>query len=228
MEALADKAVRCDVCGLPLDLDVYCGNPLCNSNDRWFVRNYAIAMRSGVLEAAINAYKYDDRQGWAIIFGRVLAGYLDEEAVTFRRFDLIVSSPTFVGEGGRSFDHTRLVLQRAAAELPPPGSWPFDLQMPPAIVKTAATPGMVKQKGFKDRRAIAEGELRISLQVSDPNRTRGKAILVYDDVFTDGLTLREVARALRSVGGASSVSGITLCRQPFRGRQKPNPNEVPF
>jgi predicted amidophosphoribosyltransferase len=35
-------------------------------------------------------------------------------------------------------------------------------------------------------------------------------------VFTDGLTLNEVARALRRAG-AAAVCGVTLCRQPFGG-----------
>lgn len=39
--------------------------------------------------------------------------------------------------------------------------------------------------------------------------------LVYDDVFTDGLTLREIARKLRDAG-ATRVCGVTLCRQEYR------------
>jgi predicted amidophosphoribosyltransferase len=39
---------------------------------------------------------------------------------------------------------------------------------------------------------------------------------VYDDIFTDGQTLNEVARALRYSGRAKLVSGITLARQPWR------------
>ena len=46
-------------------------------------------------------------------------------------------------------------------------------------------------------------------------------VLVYDDVFTDGLTLNEVARALRRVG-ANAVCGVTLCRQPYRGPALPS------
>jgi hypothetical protein len=35
-------------------------------------------MRSGELEVAINRYKYAEAKGWAWIFGRVLAGYLEQ------------------------------------------------------------------------------------------------------------------------------------------------------
>jgi hypothetical protein len=39
-------------------------------------------------------------------------------------------------------------------------------------------------------------------------------IVVYDDVFTDGFTLREVARCLIRVGDATVVCSVTLTRQP--------------
>jgi predicted amidophosphoribosyltransferase len=43
----------------------------------------------------------------------------------------------------------------------------------------------------------------------------GSRILVIDDVFTEGSTLREVARALVKAG-ADEVAGLTLARQPWQ------------
>ena len=213
MEALAQE--RCSTCDLPLTEGEQCANPICNWDNRYFTWNYAAAMRSGVLERAINAYKYDSRRGWAQIFARVLVGFLDEEEAVFEPFDLIVASPTYVGEGGRDWDHARDVIKEAndLAE----GAWPFDVNEPPAIIKAAATERLTG-KTWKQRRDIAIGPLREALQVPDANRTRGKHILVYDDVFTDGQTLNEVARCLKLAGEANSVSGVTLARQPYRAR----------
>jgi predicted amidophosphoribosyltransferase len=189
-----------------------CGNPHCNFDHRHFDRNYSIAMRSGALQDAISLYKYESRKSWATIFARVLVGKLESERAVFRTFDLIVASPTFTGKGaGRNWDHTRLVLERAAQVAP---EWPFDLEEPAAIIKTAATEQMMG-KNWKQRRVVAEGSLRDSLRVPAPTRIRGKRILVYDDVFTDGQTLNEVARALTH-SGAKQVCGITLARQPWR------------
>ena len=115
----------------------------------------------------------------------------------------------------RKWDHTRLVLQKAEAVSE--GAWPFDLDNPAAIVKTQQTQAMMK-KTWKQRNQIAKTELRDSLQIPDPNRLTGKDILVYDDVFTDGFTLREIARTLIQDAGANRVSGITLARQPFRNK----------
>lgn len=96
----------------------------------------------------------------------------------------------------------------------PPGRWPFDLEEPQAIIKSTGTPPMTGLK-YQQRRTNAESAVRDSLTVPDPSRTRGRRVVVIDDVFTDGLTMREVARALRRQGGAAEVQGVTLARQPF-------------
>jgi len=218
MEPLAVE--RCGVCDRPFAADEStCGNVLCNRDDRWFSWNFAISMRTGQLKTAIDRYKYQGRWGWALIFGRVVAGFLEERAVLFRQFGVITASPTLVGAGGHSFDHTRRVLTQAAAEVSPGTQWPFDIEGEPLIVKSGPTPRMVGN-GYQDRRRIAEGPLRDALEITRPEDVRGKRVLIYDDVFTDGLTLNEVARALR-IAGATEVCGITLCRQPYRGQALP-------
>jgi predicted amidophosphoribosyltransferase len=170
-------------------------------------------MRTGTLQDVINRYKYDGQRMWALIFGRVLAGFLEEQGGLFRQFHVIIASPTYVGLDGRTFDHTRTVLERAAAEVSPGSGWPFDITGEPLIVKTRPTPAMVGHT-YRERRGIAEGPLRQALRVA--RDVRGMNVLVYDDVFTDGLTLNEVARALRRAE-ANAVCGVTLCRQPYRG-----------
>jgi predicted amidophosphoribosyltransferase len=216
MEPLAP--LHCDVCGQTLAPAEQCRNYWCRRSidERYFLKIRAIAMRTGILEAAINAYKFsDDQQGWASIFGRVLVGYLDQHASAFGIFDLIVATPAYTGPGARrSWDHVRLILERAAIEATP-GRWPFDLATPPAIVKTADTPSMAKSAGAGERRSIAAGPLRAALSVPDPSRVRGRLVLVVDDIFTDGTTLTEVARALR-LAGAAPVGGLVLARQPWR------------
>lgn len=206
-------AERCEVCDRPLSSETACKNRLCRSAERAFERNYAIAMRSGPLERAINRYKYEGKREWAYIFARVLIGKLEWGYEVFRHFDLIVASPCYTGVGAtRDWSHTQLVLDRAAEAAT---GWPFDVVVPPAIAKLGPTPQMMGKK-WHQRRVIAVGDLRASLYVPDPDRVQGKSVLIYDDVFTDGQTLNEVARALRTAGGAARVCGVTLARQPFR------------
>jgi predicted amidophosphoribosyltransferase len=203
---------RCSLCERPLDTDGSCGNPLCNwdEDSRFFNRVWAISMRTGPLKRAIDRYKVEGRTAWAQIFGRVLVGYLDAHHETFQRFDLIINSPTYVGEGGRDFDHTRLVLEHA--EIEDDNGWPFH---PGVLVKTTATTPF-RGKRWKTRYDISEFELGPALEVPNPERLEGKRVLVYDDVYTEGLTLRAVARALRE-NGATEVSEVVLAREPYGG-----------
>jgi predicted amidophosphoribosyltransferase len=206
---------RCEKCDLPLEPLALCGNPLCTSKIRQFDCNYAIAIKSGPLEEAIKRFKFKNKKHWAKIFARVLVGFLEEEAAVFDTFDLIIASPTFTSQDpiDRSWDHTRLVIETAHAESR--GRWPFDVGYPKqAIIKTKRTTSMTNKK-WKERQAIAHGELRASLTIPDKSRIKGKSILVYDDVFTDGHTLNEIALCLKEKGGAVDVCGVTLARQPW-------------
>jgi predicted amidophosphoribosyltransferase len=203
---------RCVVCDGPLETGE-CRNPICSRFSRQFDWNRAVAMKTRQLEAKIKRLKYEGKTGWAKVLGRVLAGFLDANRDTFEPFDLITASPAFVTP--ERVHHTQAILRAAAPHLAA-GPWEVDLEDPPAIVKTKATTPMVG-KSWKQRHEIAVNELRPALSVPRRERTRGRAILVVDDVFTGGHTIDEVARALRTLGGASRVCGVTLARQGFRG-----------
>jgi len=202
---------RCDVCGQALPADGRCGNPVCHFDDRYFTRVWAISMRTGQMRDAISRYKYDGKWGWAAIFGRILVGFLGENQARFGSYDLITPSPTYTGPAsGRPFDHTRRIVE--AAQIEEPIGWPFAYDV---ITKTAATEPMVGHT-WRERKTIAEGQLRAALSVTDAEIVAGKRILIVDDVFTEGFTIREVARSL-ILAGAVEVSEIVLAREPWKG-----------
>jgi predicted amidophosphoribosyltransferase len=182
-------------------------------DQRYFDVIFAIAMRSGALQNAINRYKYDDKFRWAAIFGRVLVGYLEQYADIFDDLDIVTGSPTYTGEGARrSWDHIGRILEAAGEEAG--NRWPFDLDSPRVIIKTGDTEKLTG-KPLVDRRIITQTQLRDALQIPEPARLRDANVVVFDDVFTDGSTLREVARALK-LAGARRVVGIVLARQPWQ------------
>lgn len=208
----ADTRKGCRACG---SLDLYdgdCGNPLCN-NFRWYDTNYTISYREGVLENRMNAYKFQGSRGWGLIFARALLGFLDEHWVEFLDYDLFVASPAFIPVGSGDFDHTRFVIETAAQM--DPTSWPFDTATPHAIVKTRPTQSM-KRKNWRQRDEIATTDLREALAIPDAVRVKNKKIVVFDDLYTTGHTLNEVARCLRRVGRANRVTGLSLARQLHR------------
>ncbi len=141
----------------------------------------------------------------------MLVGHLNAGALAFSRYDLIVPSPTYVGPGGRAFDHTGEVIARAIVEDDGTSA------VPPRCHREKRGDNAVRGRTWQQRRQIAESELRQALSVPDPGQVRAKRILVFDDVYTEGLTIREVARCLR-LAGASEVSEIVLARQPYGGR----------
>lgn len=202
---------RCPTCDGSLQDNGGCGNPMCSwpVEQRGWRYVYALAARSGVLETVINRYKYEDIKGWAWIFARLLVGYLDENFTPGEDHQLIISSPTFVGAEGRSWDHTGLVLERAQKE---DGRWPFATDV---VVKTGLSPKMVGLS-WRERSDAARYQLAPLLKVPDRSVVEGKDVLLYDDVFTTGTTLREVAHKLHGAG-ATSVDVVVLGRQPFRG-----------
>jgi predicted amidophosphoribosyltransferase len=220
VEPLAPVDRRCGVCDQTYQAGLTeCRNPVCGMAERWFEWNYAVAIRSGVLEVSIKKFKYEGKHGWAAIFGRILVGFLDSEERLFSDTDLIVASPAYTGPGAhRSWDYAHDILVAASREQRPPSDWPFDLAGPSAVIKTAETEPMARITKYHERRPHAETAIRDALLVPDPERVRNKVVLVVDDTFTDGLTLREVARALQLQGGARLVRGVTLTRQPYGRR----------
>lgn len=212
---------RCEVCQQELGRGEECRNHWCSvpvaggsdTTSRHFSSVVAIAQMTGPLAKAIKRYKYDDRRAWASIFGRVVLGFLEDHEAEMQEFDLILACPTFVGPGSRSWDHIQLILDKASIE-DVSRRWPF-VKGGPLLTKTAATRSFVGL-GASDRRHEARTSLRSALMVT-PIGSKillGKSVLAFDDVFTDGSTLREVARSLKAAG-AGQVSGLVLARQPW-------------
>lgn len=162
----------------------------------------------GPLERKIHAYKYDKKWGWALIFARLLLGWL-ERTLDPHDVDLIVAAPTYTGPPEGRFPHTEAVIDSAAVQ-DVRRVWPFDQEDPRAVVATGQH--MHSAGGSLAGKQAAAADLAGLLLVPDPARILGKRLLVYDDVLTTGETLNAIAGALRSAG-AAEVSGVVLARQ---------------
>lgn len=207
-ERIAPSA--CPVCNQILTGDT-CPNWLCTDPQRRITRIRAIAYSSGELRTTIHRYKYKGKQGWSLIFGRLLVAWLDHNDRDPPP-DLIIANPTFLGVGGASFAHTERVIEAAATE-DVLSKWPFDVSDPRVLLKTAASD---KSAGgsVQAKRTVARA-LRDVLFLTDAERIKGRRIMVYDDVCTTGSQLNVVAGYLLDEGGAASVEGIVLARAPW-------------
>lgn len=204
---------RCQVCELALDSQSgQCGNPVCGWADRKFTWNRAISFRTNELKAAISRYKYDGKWGWSLVFGRVLAGFLNENRKLIQKFDAIIPSPTYTGPGGRAFDHTQRILKEAARL--DDGTLPFSIQ-DPLIAKVRATRSLASCKTWQERADVCSLEIGPAMTITNGPAISGKRILVFDDVFTDGLNINTVASVLRAAG-CREVCQVTLAREPWK------------
>jgi predicted amidophosphoribosyltransferase len=208
-EVAGVAVAACPVCGQSLRSGLGCANDWCGRGDRWWSVVWSVAPHAGPLRDALCGYKYRAEIDRAAAFGRLLVEFLDEHMPWFDEYDRLVPVPAFTGRGGRRrWDPVKRFVAAAAGLA---GSrWPVELD---AIIKTAETPPMAGLS-LGRRRACAEGGLRRALRVPDRGRVAGARLLVVDDVFTEGSTLREVARALLQAG-AVEVAGLTLARQPW-------------
>ena len=202
----------CSVCDQMVDAHGDCPNWLCSDSNRSLQYVRAIAYLSGPLRSRILKYKYEDRWAWSLIFGRLVLGYLEEHD-DFDDVDLIVANPTWTPDG--KVGHTERVIDVAERE-DLVGGWPFDVASTRAIVKTAATERSANSSWSSKVRVA--NQLEAVLSVPDPARTRGKSILIYDDVCTTGNQLNVVARVLLNQGEATDVRALVLARAPWRQR----------
>jgi predicted amidophosphoribosyltransferase len=202
----------CPVCSQPLPGGGACRNSLCRNPRRSVERIDAIAALSGAVQDTIQHYKYEGGTGWAPAFGRLLVGWLEAHAAGDPP-GLIVANPTYVDPGEPGPGHVEANI-RAAAAADGAGRWPFDLQVPAAIVKTEPT-GRSAGRSFAEKQ-ITAAALREVLKVPDPARTAGRSILVFDDVCTTGWQLNAVADCLVREGRAAAVRALVLARAPWR------------
>jgi predicted amidophosphoribosyltransferase len=174
---------------------------------------FAVGVHEGALRHAVLRYKYRREMWWADVFARLLADHLNRHSTWFEDFDLLVPTPSYLGlSARRNWDPVGEVALRLSGLVHP--LWEMAIG---AVSKVRETPPM-QGHSSADRQLIASGPLRRSLHVAQPRRVAGARILVLDDVFTDGSTLREVARALRR-SGAREVAGLVLARPAWRDRQ---------
>lgn len=201
-----DPQAACPVCGQVLVDGDRCPNTVCNLADRWFSRVYTACWRQEEMWAAISRYKYDQDREWAPILGRILVGFLEERRRQLTRYDLITPAALYVGPRARRlWDTLRLILDGAVAVGP---GWPF---VPDLITKSGPT-GQFLGRSVETRRAIAEHSLRDALAVPRPEIVAGRRVLVVDDVYSEGFSLREMARVLVGAG-AAEVAGLVLARR---------------
>lgn len=203
---------HCPVCSQALAPGRSCSNRVCSlpEAERGFSRVDAVAMYSGALRDKIHLLKYGGKTGWAMIFGRLLVGWMESHPDEMRDVDYVVGNPTHTGR--QPIQHIEAIMDAAYTEdvtrafpLSPPGGH--------RLVKHAATARSAKGS-LDEKRAAAAAHAAALTWTGDTGGIAGATILLVDDVFTSGSQLQHVARRLRATG-AADVRGLVLARVPW-------------
>ncbi|MEE1821255.1 phosphoribosyltransferase family protein [Streptomyces sp. BE20] len=172
----------------------------------------AVALHTDHLRTSLAALKYNGRTGWALIFGRLIVGWLGNHADEVADIDVIMANPS--APDRQPVQHVETILKAARTE-DTLARWPFnDPDDPghPVLVKAHPTAKSAGHNWQAKMTAAQEHADAIELR----GDVKGKRILLIDDVLTTGSQFHTVARYLRNNCGAEEVRGLVLARVPYR------------
>ena len=168
---------------------------VCRESQVNFDSTYSFGSYDGALQQLIQLFKYGKIETLAGPLSKLLlrAAPLNEQ------FDAIIPMPLhWRKRWQRGFNQTELLARPVAKR--------YGLRLSKALGRTRYTQ---PQAGLTDteRRKNLKG----SFVVRRPDEVRGRRILLIDDVFTTGATLRSATKILKEAG-ATRVTALTLAR----------------
>ncbi|MGW8847976.1 ComF family protein [Streptomyces xiamenensis] len=172
----------------------------------------AVAVYSGALRDKIHKLKYGGKRGWAMIFGRLLVGWMESHPEQMRGVDHVVGNPTHTGR--RPIQHIEAIMDAAYTE-DVMHAFPLSAPGTHRLVKTAET-SRSANKSLDDKRTAAAAHAASLMWTGDTGDIKGATVLLVYDVFTSGSQLQHVALRLRA-SGAFDVRGLILARVPWSG-----------
>ena len=188
----------CVVCGLPFvslaASDHTCGK--CLKHDMPFIEARSAFEYSGCLREAIHRFKYNERFILARPFGRMLT--LSAAAFSIKP-DIAVPVPLHKKRLRLRGFNQSLLLARAVSKGLSVGLDYLSLR------RTRETAPQIELNTDERQKNVAG-----AFEVINPPAFKGKNILLVDDVFTTGATVRECAKVLKKAG--ASVRVLTLAR----------------
>ena len=192
----------CGMCGERLQVqelaaaERLCG--ACRTESPPFARAVAYGSYSDGLRELIQLLKYQGVRPAAGVLGRMLAEALLELSEDFGdATPIVIPVPLHDSKlRQRGFNQSELIARAALKNFRLRGSdW---LMLEPSLLQRARETQSQTGLSAEQRRANVRGAFR----VAEPTAIAGKDIVLIDDVFTTGTTLRECARVLHRAGAA--------------------------
>jgi len=182
----------------PLDEHGEC--TVCRESQANFDSVYSYGSYQESLRQLIHLFKYSKIESLAQPLSRLLIRALPLD----RNFDAVVAMPMhWRKHWERGFNQAELLAGPVAKR--------FGLKLSRNLRRSRYTEPQASLTETARR-----ANLRDSFRVVKPEQISGRRVLLIDDVFTTGATLRAATTALKSAG-ASHVSALTLARVDRRG-----------
>lgn len=177
----------------PLDEHDLC--TVCRENLVNFDAAYSFGSYEGPLRKLIHVFKYAKVESLALPLSRLLLRAMPID----QNFDLVIAMPMhWRKRWERGFNQAELLAKPVAKRC--------GLKVSNKLRRKRYTKA---QAGLTE--AQRRDNLKDSFCVRSAHQIAGKRILLIDDVFTTGATLRSAAEALKAAG-ASQVTALTLAR----------------
>ncbi len=174
----------------------------CRDHEPAFDRAVSYGEYKGGLRGLVHLLKYEGVTPAARSLGAKLAEAIDELRIPEGTTPLLVPVPLHKGRRQtRGFNQAELIAQAATKC--------FDrmLEIAPAVlVRHRET---ISQVGLSREERIEN--MHDAFRVREPERVKGRDVIVVDDVMTTGTTLSECARVLKEAG-AERVWAATAAR----------------
>lgn len=176
----------CPLCAFPFQSEVtlshssnhVCGD--CRAEPPYFTKAVTPYRYEGALAKAIQLFKYEEQ----VALAKPLAHLLIDELKGIK-IDLVTAVPLHpVKLRSRSFNQSLLLAKRVASHF----GWPFYVDVMCRTRETMPQVGLSKKARQKNMRGV--------FCVQGKDRILNKHILLIDDVYTTGATLKEGAKTL--------------------------------
>lgn len=195
------KTPICSCCGLPFvnykGADHLCGE--CISSKQYFSILRSVGEFKQPLMDVIHRFKYKGEISVGETLGRLMAKF-EYHSFSLEEYSLILPVPLHRKRLKERGFNQSVILAREVAKR---NSIPLDFRTLKRTVHTKPQTGL----GKKQRSTNVKG----SFIITDKGKIDGERIVLIDDVYTTGSTVRECARILLE-NGAEKVAVLTLAR----------------
>lgn len=162
---------------------------------------FILGKYDGYLEKAVRLLKFHNKVIITLYLGKLLADKIIDLNI-YIKDAIFVPVPLHIKRiKERGFNQSKKILEEAKIILPE-----INIIQENRFIRTKNT------KHFFDLKENERSkEIKNAFEVADKNYFKGKNIILFDDILTTGLTLKEAARTLRAAG-AGEISAIALSK----------------